>query len=218
MGYDAVLFDNDGVLTTPTDLEVLRSAARSAFEDVGVTDPAAEHVEGLIAGVDVEWFEGICEEYDLETAALWRRRDRRAAAAQRAEIREGRKRLYDDVEAVASLDPDLGIVSTNQHETIEFIVEFYELDGLFGTYYGREPTVESLRRKKPAPHYVERALADLDAEEVLLVGDSDSDVAAAANAGVDSAFVRRPHREGYALSVEPTYEIETLAEVPDLAA
>ncbi len=39
---------------------------------------------------------------------------------------------------------------------------------------------------------------------------------AAANAGVDSAFVRRPHREGYALDAEPTHEIAGLDELPAL--
>ena len=54
-------------------------------------------------------------------------------------------------------------------------------------------TVESLERKKPNTHYVERALSDLDADAALYVGDSESDVVAADRAGLDSAFVRRPH-------------------------
>jgi phosphoglycolate phosphatase-like HAD superfamily hydrolase len=46
-GYDAVLFDNDGVLMTPIGHEALREAARSAFHAVGVDDPTPAHVDAL---------------------------------------------------------------------------------------------------------------------------------------------------------------------------
>lgn len=216
VAYDAILFDNDGVLTTPNELTLLRESARAAFEDVGVTDPPASHVENLAIDVDPDWFEDVCGEYDLDPATFWYWRDRNAALAQRTEIREGRKDTYDDVAVLESLAYDLGIVSTNQHETIEFILEYFDLDGLFGTYYGREATVTSLHRKKPDPHYLDRAIRDLDADHALYVGDSESDVRAAHNAGLDSAFVRRPHRTEYALSVEPTYEIAGLDELSTL--
>lgn len=217
MNYDAIIFDNDGVLISPTDRAVLRSAAETAFEEAGVS-PRDTHITELITKVDVDWFTGICEEYGVDTTEFWRRRDRTASVAQQAEIRQGRKHLYDDFEAVTALDPDLGIVSSNQHETIEFIIEFFELEGLFGSYYGREPTLDGLRRKKPEPYYIEKAMDDLGAETALFVGDSESDVEAAANAGIDSAFIRRPHREDYALSTEPTVEIESLEQLHDLTS
>jgi hypothetical protein len=51
----------------------------------------------------------------------------------------------------------------------------------------------------------------------LDVGDSRVDVEVAARLGVDSAFVRRPHRKGYALSRTPTHEVTSLREVVRLA-
>jgi phosphoglycolate phosphatase-like HAD superfamily hydrolase len=108
-------------------------------------------------------------------------------------------------------------VSNNHHSTIAFVLDFFDLRSLFETYYGREKTIESLRVKKPNPHYIERALADLDSESALYVGDSESDVIAAHDAGIDSAFVRRPHSRTVDLSTDPTYEVQSLYELPELA-
>ena len=48
---------------------------------------------------------------------------------------------------------------------------------------------------------------------MLYVDESGSDVPAAHRAGLDSAFVRRPHVRDAELPAEPTYEVETLHEV-----
>jgi len=65
-------------------------------------------------------------------------------------------------------------------------------------------------RKKPSPYYIERALEDLGAETAISSATTRSDVLAADNAGIDSAFVRRPHRRSTELSCQPTYEIDDL--------
>jgi len=93
---------------------------------------------------------------------------------------------------------------------VEFALAHHGVADHFETCYGREPVVEHVARKKPDPYFVHRAMADLDASDPLFVGDSETDVLAARNAGIDSAFVRRPHRTDYELSVEPTYEIGDL--------
>ncbi|NHN48460.1 HAD family hydrolase [Halostella sp. JP-L12] len=215
MRYDAILFDHDGVITTPPALDLLHAAARETFAEAGVESPPDQHVEGLALGVTVDWLDGVCAEYGLDRDEFWSLRDGTAAAFQREAIRDGEKTLYDDVPVIGALDHDLGIVSTNQHETIEFVLEHFDLADRFETYYGREPTVESVRRKKPNPHYVERAMSDLSAERALFVGDSETDVEAARNAGIDSAYLHRPHCDG-ALTVEPTYELDSLTDLHDL--
>jgi len=215
--YDAILLDNDGVLVEPPSHETLREATRAAFEAVGVDDADERHVEDVMHGVTPELLGEVCGAYGIDRASFWEARDRRAAAAQRAEFRDGDRDRYDDVAALAALDQAFGVVSSNQHTMIEFILEYFEFEALFDTYYGRELAVESVRRKKPNPHYLERALDDLGTESALFVGDSESDVEAARRAGLDSAFVRRPHREGLELSVEPTYEVEDLWGVAEIA-
>ena len=51
---------------------------------------------------------------------------------------------------------------------------------------------------------------------MLYADDSGSDVLTAHRAGLDSAFLRRPHTWNMELPAEPTHEVETLHEVAAL--
>ncbi|SFC41812.1 haloacid dehalogenase superfamily, subfamily IA, variant 1 with third motif having Dx(3-4)D or Dx(3-4)E [Halobiforma haloterrestris] len=208
--YDAVLFDNDGVLTTPTDCDVLVEAIRDAFATCGVTDPPRDHVETLL-GPTVDAVHRVAEEHGLEPGDLWTAREEAAIAVQLEEMRAGRKRPYDDIDALRRLEAPTAIVSNNQHRTIENVLEHCELTEYgFETWYGREPTIRGVERKKPTPYYLESAIDDLAASNPLYVGDSRVDVLAAEAAGIDAAFLRRDHRRGYELPTDPDYEIESL--------
>jgi HAD superfamily hydrolase (TIGR01549 family) len=216
MSYEAVLFDNDGVLVEPVGRSVLRRATWEAFDALGVSDPDPDDVDRVSIGVTPDLLSTVCATYDLDPERFWRARDYHSSHAQRAELRAGRAALYDDFDAVRDVDAPRGIVSSNQQETVEFMHDFFATRDLFATAYGRDPTIRSLSRKKPDPYYLHRALSDLDADAALFVGDSESDVLAARNAGLDAAFVRRPHRESYELSVAPTYELDGLADLLDI--
>ncbi|MFC7116040.1 HAD family hydrolase [Natronoarchaeum sp. GCM10025703] len=209
-----MLFDNDGVLTWLTSLDVFSRAIETTFAEFGVTDPDPQHVEALY-GITPDELQRICERYGVDPAPFWRRRDRNAALAQHAEIRAGRKPLYDDVEILDELDQELGIVSNNQADTVSYIVDYYDLPGS-DICYGRQPTLDGIRRKKPDPYYLQQALSAIGTEDALYVGDSGSDVVAARQAGVDSAFVRRSHRQDLELPEQPTYEVEDLYGVRDI--
>ncbi|MFU8866291.1 HAD family hydrolase [Natronococcus sp.] len=214
MAYDAFLFDNDGVLTRPTDREVLIEAIRTAFDEVGVAEPTTDEVETLLRP-DVPSLRTVAIDRGLEPETLWAARERAAIEAQLEELRAGRKRPYEDVTALERLEEPTAIVSNNQHETIGNILDHCSL-APFDVWYGREPTLEGVERKKPEPYYLERAVDDLGVENPIYVGDSHVDVAAADALGIDAAFVRRDHRRGYDLPTEPTYEIDSLAELREL--
>lgn len=211
MSYDAVIFDDDGVLTTPTATSVHRAAVRSAFAEFDV-EPATEAVDGVIHG-SLTHVRRVCDVHDVDYEAFWPRYEANAVTAQRAAMRRGEKRLYEDVASLSALDRAMAVVSDNQRETVESVLERFELDSLFETAYGREPTVEGFRNRKPSPYYLERAIRDLGADRVLYVGDSNVDVLAANRADADSAFVRRPHRDGYRTTADPTYEVASLDDV-----
>ncbi|MCG1002070.1 MULTISPECIES: HAD family hydrolase [Halobacterium] len=216
MTYDTVVFDNDGVLVGRTRYDVLQAATEDTFEQFGVTDPDPDDIEEMTIGATPKTVSDVCSRYGLKPAEFWPTRDQTAAEAQYEEVREGRKTLYDDLHELHDLDVSMGIVSSNQQATVDFVLEHFGVDDLFGAAYGREPTVESLRRRKPNSHYIDQALADLDADSALFVGDNESDVRAAENAGIDSAFIRRPHRRDWELNVWPTWEIDGLDDLHDI--
>lgn len=218
MAYDAVVFDADGVLVEPTAGSTLETAIRRAFEDHGVTDPDQADLDGLRATTPDE-LRSVAERYDLDDpAAFWASRDNHASAAQREAVRQGKKLLYDDVPAVFELRVPLAVVSNNQQATVDFVLEYAGIADRFDPVFGRDPTLEDVERKKPEPYYLERAIEALGADRPLFVGDSNVDLAAAEAAGVDSVFIRRPHRTDYALEYEPTYEIESLEELSAIVA
>ncbi|WP_128476401.1 HAD family hydrolase [Halorussus pelagicus] len=210
MTYDTVVFDNDGVLVGRTSFDVLRDATLRTFEKFDVTDPDSDHVDDMTVGATPSRVSEVCRTYDLDPERFWRALDSTSSRAQQMEAREGRKTPYDDVDTLADLDTSMGIVSSNQQETVDFLIDHFDVDHLFETAYGREATIESLDRRKPNSHYIDRALSDLDADSALFVGDNESDIRAAENAGIDSAFIRRPHRRDWDLNVWPTWDIESL--------
>jgi len=216
MTYDTVVFDNDGVLVGRTSFDVLEAATRDTFERFGVSDPDPDHVEDMTIGATPETVDVVCETYDFAPLKFWRERDRIVSEAQQAEARAGRKTPYDDIHTLADLDVSMGIVSSNQQATVDFLLDHFELRHMFGTAYGREATIGSLTLRKPDPHYVEQALADLDADSALFVGDNESDIRAAENAGIDSAFIRRPHRSDWELNVWPTWDIDSLDDLHEI--
>lgn len=215
MTYDAVLFDNDGVLVTLVEYEVLRRATAETFANLNV-DPHPDHVDEMAVGVTPDALQRVCDAYGLDPAEFWTHRDGTSSKHQQAEVRAGRKVLYDDFDVVRTLDHPLGIVSSNQQETVDFLLDHFDIGHLFETAYGREPIPESLVRKKPNTYYLKRALDDLDAETGLYVGDSETDLIAAHDAGLDSVFIRRPHRAEADFDTDPTYEVDGLDELPEL--
>lgn len=217
--YDAVIFDNDGVIVELTDRTLFRRVVHDAFAAVGVPDPPPAHVDAL-QFVDNDrvraTLDPVADAHDVDAETLWTARDEFAVAAQVAAARSGRKPPYDDVHHLEAIDVPMGVVSNNQHATVEQVLAHHGLQTSFETWYGRDHSLDGLRNKKPNPHYIEQAIEDLDASAPVYIGDSRTDVIAAHRAGIDAAFIRRPHRRGYDLGVTPDHVLVGLEELPQL--
>lgn len=223
--YEAVIFDSDGVLVRADHLPVHRRAVRRAFAVHGVDEPAPGDVEAMTLGVTLPELRRVAGDYGFDPAAFWETRDRLSSAAQLAALHDGRKQPYDDVGVVRDLPVPAAVVSTNQLYTLRFLLDRYDLADAVVAAYGREPTLVDLERRKPAQYFLTQAISDLELargngalapDEVLMVGDSESDVLAARAAGVDAAFVRRDHRTDYELDGEPDHELDDLHELAAL--
>lgn len=194
---------------------MFEDAIRAAFRDHGVTTPEPEHVADLVYGVSVPQLTSVCEQYGIDTESFWRSRDEACSRVQRESIRAGDKGLYADVDVLHELTKPIGVVSTNQQSTLTFAYDHLNAPS-FDVVRGRPMTVESLRRKKPNPHYLEEALDAIGAENALYVGDSEHDVVAAQNAGIEAAFLWRDHNADVSLSVTPEHELTTLYDLTGL--
>lgn len=213
MQYDAVIFDSDGVL-----LEVggehyshlLDEAAEEAYQAFGV-EPSGADLNALRSGAPDD-VRAAAQKHGIDAEALWRKREERCTQKQVVQVESGDRSIYEDVEALHDLagEATLAVVSNNRQDFIDYLADNHYPD-VFDLHYGAEPTLDAINRRKPAPHYLEKAIDVLGVENVLYVGDSQIDVEAANALGVDSAFLWRPHREGeYSLDVEPTYEVEAV--------
>jgi HAD superfamily hydrolase (TIGR01549 family) len=221
MGYRSILFDVDGVLLRRHDdhPDVYRESVSEAFQEFGV-EPSVEDLNAFVGTATLEGMGRVCDRHGVDFESFWPRREQSVSDHQQRMMERGERYLYDDCTVLADLADacTLGLVSNNQHETIRYMVEHFGLATHFEAVYGREPSIAGFRRTKPDTHYLERALADVGTDDALFVGDSDADIAAAHEAGLDSAFVRRPHRLGYAPSESPTYEIDGLDELREFTA
>jgi phosphoglycolate phosphatase-like HAD superfamily hydrolase len=229
MNYDAIVFDLDGVLVqgSATDRAVYEQAARdtvTAFDldDEAGSDGGADS-DGDLATLlaDPPSLAAVREtlgSLDVDPVEVWRYREERACELENEQIRGAAREPYPDVDALDELarETPMGVVSNNRMGTVEFVCEHFGFDALLETWYGRHPTFEGHQRMKPDPHYIHRALEDLgagvegadaanasaDGNHALYVGDRQSDVVAARQAGVDAAFLRREHNRD--VTVEPT--------------
>jgi|APHM01.1.fsa_nt_gi haloacid dehalogenase superfamily, subfamily IA, variant 1 with third motif having Dx(3-4)D or Dx(3-4)E len=207
--YDAIVFDNDGVIVEPTPQERIIDAVVLTFREFGY-DPDRGY-----AAWTVDTAAGPAETvgtYDIDPETFWAAREDAVAAEQIRLVREDGKQPYDDTGILAELDAPLGLVSNNQAGTVDFLVDYHDLS-VFDTVYGREHTATGAARRKPNPYYIQRALADLSTTNALYVGDSQKDIVAAHRAGIDSAFLRRDHVNSTDLTLQPTYDVSNLIEL-----
>ena len=211
----AVLFDMDGVLLAGrgTDPSVHRRALDEALSERGL-DPDSE-TRSLLAGheYDVDFVRG-CRRLGADPVSVYGLRERYAAQLAIDHLAAGSRTLH-DVAALGSLaDHPLGVVSNNYQDVVRFVVDHHRLD-VFDHVRGRETGVGGFYHRKPNPHYLLEAMAELDAADGVYVGDRGTDVLAATRAGLDSAFVDRPHNADETLPVEPTLRVGSLAELVD---
>lgn len=226
--YDAILFDMDGVLLDrhPEYPGPYRDAVADAFRAFDV-DPENVDLEPFCGDKLLEGMHAECDRHGIAFEEFWPERERQSTLLQRELMDQGYRVPFEDASVLHDLAADysLGIVSSNQQATVDAVVDRFDFGDAIDVAYGRAPSVEGYHRRKPDTHYVEQALADMDADAALFVGDRESDVVVADRAGLDSVYLARRTedvsflaREGSAssLSVTPEYEIERLSELLDV--
>ncbi|WP_425438171.1 HAD family hydrolase [Natronorubrum halalkaliphilum] len=203
----------DGVILKGpgTDPQVYADAADAALADLGADPTPAQRAE--LRRHDLECVRDHCETLGIDPATFWALKDEHASATSHELIRSGERGLYDDIDAITELAErtTVGLVTNNRHATAEFVADYLPVD--FDVVRGRRPTFEDYERRKPNPHFIEDALATLGVSDGLYVGDSVKDVTAGHAAGLETAYLRRPHNREIECPPDATAECESLTEL-----
>lgn len=218
-GEQALLFDMDGVILEGygTDPDVHTRALHDAVVDLDLDldlEAPLESLSALETHEYTETFAATCTELGLEPTEFYALREEYSAKRSIERIRNGARGLYDDVDVLDDLDrvSPVGLVSNNYDPTVSFVVEHFGLEA-FSFVRGRDLGVEGFRRRKPEPYYIETALDALGLDNGIYVGDRETDLLAAQNAGLVPVLIRRSHNETLDPSIDRYLEIDSLEEL-----
>jgi pyrophosphatase PpaX len=207
--YDYFLFDWDGCLarTLPVWLEVFREVS-AEYGQHPTTRQIANHLG--------DW--GIAKELGIDDAEGFIKKS--IALARPRLLQVG---LYDgaaeSLRALKAADKKLALLSSTVRDALETGLEYNELTEVFDVVLAGEDVV----KHKPDPEIIQTALASLGAapDRAIMIGDSDKDLGAANNAGVDSVLFFPPDHEFlYDLeqlrALRPTYVVAGFQELQRL--
>ncbi len=215
MEYGSVIFDMDGVVLKfdgGNDFKWKYDAVRDALRQLEV-DP------GEMSRLDLDAFMGdqgvekcveACEKQGIDPAETWEMIAEKTTRARVQMMKNGTFQLYPDagnaIEVLREDEVELGLISNAPEMAVEATVNFYELKCHLEFFRGIT-SFRDLFSRKPHPDHLEFAKAELRRTPFLYVGDVESDIIAARDAGIDSVWVKR---NGGAMDVKPDYEIESL--------
>ncbi len=131
--------------------------------------------------------------------------------------------LYPDalfvLEELRSKGKKIALITTSLRENVEHVLHKYNIQDFFDVVIANEDTI----KHKPHPEPLEKALALLGGskQDAVMIGDSDKDINAATNAGVDSIlFYPDEHKKFYELAdlqqLSPTYTVDDFRQVIDI--
>lgn len=204
--YDALLFDFDGVLLGTGNGEFGHLIDRSidkALQDYGITEDAPHYGEfsAALRNKELDRLQELGDAYHVDAADLWQTKEFYAVQEQKHQIQRGERAFYEDVAVFPDLAEtyDLGIVSNNNHDFIQYmathesaaaaVLDGNPLETYVDAVYGIPDDIDAVGNRKPDPTYINRAIKDLDAENPVYIGDKETDILAAENAGIDAMFV-----------------------------
>ncbi|MFB6147260.1 MAG: HAD family hydrolase [Candidatus Nanohaloarchaea archaeon] len=220
MSYGSVVLDMDGVILDfeGDDFRWKYDAVRSVLKDRGV-DPSGfsrDELDAFLGDRGVEKCVEACEALGLNAADVWEAVARATTEARIEKIENGEFTLYPEVkdvlETLDSMQKRLGIISNAPDRAVQAVVTHYDIRNHFEFFRGIED-FDDLTARKPHPDHLEMAQAELKRDPYIYAGDAESDLVAAREAGMDSAWVKR---NDATVDVRPDYEIKDLEEFLDI--
>ncbi|HJP96606.1 MAG TPA: HAD-IA family hydrolase [Candidatus Saccharimonadales bacterium] len=201
LDYDAYLFDCDGTLIHTLDIWI--DACQKVLADHGATVSRAEigkrlgQWELMLQGVpEAEFAQAV-----KEVSAI-------------AHPQAAKAPLYDDVASVLRLlktaGKKLALITATDKSVVQKILAYHNLENTFDIVV----TGSDISQHKPDPEGINAVLAAFGTpkHKAIMLGDSDKDLGAAKNAGIDSLLFypeshKTAHDHSFLASFGPKYTI-----------
>lgn len=207
--YKYILFDWDGCLAKT--LEVWLQAYKDALSRRQLF-PGDTEIAHHFGDWSIGSYFGVkdAEAFNIEAVA-WARKE-----LAHVELYEG---AYNLLVALREQNVPMALLSSGSRDIIESGIEHNNLADVFDLIITGDDTVNH----KPHPEVIETALRHFKAipNEAVMVGDSNKDIGAAQNAGVDSILVYPDSHKlfydfNHLKSLNPTFIVSSLLEIEDL--
>ena len=205
--YQYVLFDWDGNLAKTLDLWLEALRVPLVRRGLHITDEQISDSFGAI----------------IQHMKQWGVKDPEAALEEADAIAQKTLPdvdLYPDalevLEKLHSLGKQLALITTSEHVNVRYLLVKHNLNRFFEVIVAGD----DVTNHKPHPEPLEKALTALagSKEQAIIIGDSDKDLGAAQNFGIDSILFYPPeHQKFYNLNnlkeLKPTYIVHDLRQV-----
>lgn len=215
MRYDAVIFDKDGVLLDSMDdnFKWADRIRKKMLEERG-KKVSLEQSDRIARASSAKELRNILDQINADTDLI-HRTETEIADMKIQKIKNGEFGLFDDVEHVLEqISVPKSVVSNAPYRTTKFVIDNFDLNHHFTEV--RSPSLEDIEKytdlKKPNPEMLEEVIEATGAENPVMIGDSDDDVKAASNAGIDSIFIDT----NGGTELDPTFKVDEIKEVLEI--
>lgn len=212
MSYEGVIFDFDGVLLNSgyDGFEWAAEVRKQKSNEMGCnyTDRqgfifgsgSLEEMKRMVEHSSMTWHEFVESE--------------RAVAEKKLEmVKRGDMELFPSArDVLEDIQVPKAVVSNAYGDILDRIIKHLSLDDYLE--FWTAPRLEEIERyhsiAKPETDMLDRAMRNLGTRNVIMIGDTELDIRAANNAGIESILV---NSYGNPVDVEPTYRVEDLEQI-----
>jgi len=216
MSYGSVIFDLDGVILNSMESDEWKyRATREALNELGVDASELDKsvLDSILGDSGYEECVRVCSDVGVDPQRAWSLVAEKTAYARMEEIEKNDFGLVDGtMELLNELRKSqikMGVISNAPDQAVELVIDHFDLRKYFKFFRGVR-SFEDLKDRKPHPNHIEMAKFQLKRDPYIYVGDRESDVMAATNAGMDSIWIHPQNLK------EPTYTVEKLNEIPEI--
>lgn len=216
MEYKSVIFDLDGTLleSTADHIDWIYECCQDALEIQNIDHSFSKIELGALLGMDgFESYISICERNGIDPEEHWQLVTNLRHQRKLEMLRENSLDLYPEAEDTIRKLHDqgvkIGLVSNSPDETVNEIIEFFELKK-YVQYYRGISNHRDLKHRKPSARNLEIATAELNRPPFIYVGNKKEDLKAAENASMESIIIER---DNTGLDANPTILVESLSDI-----